>query len=89
MIPSKITLHQLKRELEIQYADGQSHRLSCFLLRQKSPSAENREQPKSISEHVNIVAIQPVGQYAIKIQFDDGHSSGLYSWQLLHDLIHQ
>lgn len=86
MIPTKITLHQLKRELELQYADGQSFRLPCLLLRQKSPSADHRLTPKPISDKVNITAIEPVGQYAVKLQFDDGHSSGLYSWELLQQL---
>ena len=90
--PTDIILHQQSRELEIAFDDGSRFRLSCEFLRVHSPSAEVRghgpgQEVLQIGKRlVNITAIEPVGSYAIKPVFSDGHDTGLYSWDYLHDL---
>lgn len=90
--PSEIRLHQKSRVLEIAFDDGARFELPCELLRVYSPSAEVRghgpgqEVLQVGKEHVGIKAIEPVGTYAIKLVFDDGHDSGLFSWDLLYRL---
>jgi DUF971 family protein len=90
--PTDIRLHQKSRVLELTFNDGARFRLPCELLRVYSPSAEVRghgpgqEVLQVGKEDVNIKAIEPVGTYAIKLVFDDGHDSGLYSWDLLYRL---
>ena len=87
-----IKLHQKSRVFEVAFDDGQTFRLSCEYLRVFSPSAEVRghgpgqETLQVGKEDVNIVAIEPVGNYAVKLYFDDGHNSGIYSWDFLHNL---
>lgn len=91
-IPSNIKLHQKSRLLEITFNDNTECMLSCEFLRVYSPSAEVRghgvgqEVLQVGKENVNILAIEPVGQYAIKLIFSDGHNTGLYSWDYLYDL---
>ena len=91
-IPTHIVLHQASRVLEIAFDDGSRFSLPCEYLRVFSPSAEVRghapgqEVLQHGKRHVAITGIEPVGQYAIKLVFDDGHSSGIYSWATLHDL---
>lgn len=91
-IPTDIHLHQLSKVLEIVFDDGEQFRLPCEYLRVFSPSAEVRghgpgqEVLQYGKEQVNIKAIEPVGNYAVKFVFDDGHDSGLYSWDYLYDL---
>lgn len=90
--PTEIRLHQRSRVLEVAFADGARYDLPCELLRVYSPSAEVRghgpgqEVLQVGKEDVNIVAIEPVGSYAVKLVFDDGHSTGLYTWDLLYRL---
>jgi len=90
--PSNIKLHQKSRLLEIAFDDNKECMLSCEFLRVYSPSAEVRghgvgqEVLQVGKETVNILAIEPVGQYAIKLIFSDGHDTGLYSWDYLYDL---
>ena len=90
--PSNIKLHQKSRLLEIAFDDNTECMLSCEFLRVYSPSAEVRghgvgqEVLQVGKENVNILAIEPVGQYAIKLIFSDGHDTGLYSWDYLYDL---
>jgi len=90
--PAEIRLHQKSRVLEIRFDDGAHFDLPCEYLRVYSPSAEVRghgpgqEVLQIGKEDVNIVAIEPVGRYAVKLVFDDGHQSGLYSWDLLYRL---
>jgi DUF971 family protein len=90
--PSEIRLRQKSRVLEIAFDDGARFELPCELLRVYSPSAEVRghgpgqEVLQVGKENVNITAIEPVGTYAVKLVFDDGHDSGLYSWDLLYRL---
>ena len=90
--PSNIKLHQKSRLLEIAFDDDTECMLSCEFLRVYSPSAEVRghgvgqEVLQTGKEDVNITAIEPVGQYAIRLVFSDGHDTGLYSWDYLYDL---
>ena len=91
-IPAAIELHRKSRLLELRYADGAVHRLPCEYLRVFSPSAEVRghglAEPMLVpgKREVNIARIEPVGHYAVRLVFDDGHSSGLYSWEVLQEL---
>ena len=90
--PTDLRLHQLSKVLEITFDDGKEYRLPCEYLRVYSPSAEVRghgpgqEVLQYGKENVNISAIEPVGNYAVKLIFDDGHDSGLYSWDYLYEL---
>ncbi len=87
--PTEIKLHTESREMELVFA-GTSYRLSYEMLRVLSPSAEVQGHGQPILQtgkrFVTIRNLEPVGNYAIKITFDDGHDSGLYSWQYLHKL---
>lgn len=90
--PDEIILHQQSRELEIAFADGPRYRLRYEFLRTHSPSAEFRghgpgqEVVQVGKQDVNVLGIDPVGSYAIKIMFDDGHDSGLYTREYLRHL---
>ena len=90
--PTDLRLHQLSKVLEITFSDNRQYRLPCEYLRVFSPSAEVRghgpgqEVLQYGKENVNITAIEPVGNYAVRLVFDDGHDSGLYSWEILHQL---
>lgn len=91
-VPLEICLHQQSRLLELAFDDGARYQLPCEYLRVYSPSAEVRghgQGPGVLQtgkRDVNIVAIEPVGQYALKLSFDDGHDSGLYTWAWLYEL---
>ena len=93
--PTLIKLHRKTRVLELRYADGELHELPCEYLRVFSPSAELQGhgliEPMLIGgkRNVNISAIDPVGQYAVRLRFDDGHDTGLYSWSVLHKLVQE
>jgi DUF971 family protein len=90
--PTDIKLHQISRRLEITFDNATQFSLPCEFLRVYSPSAEVRghgpgqEVLQTGKEDVSIVAIEPVGQYAIKLIFSDGHDTGLYSWDYLYEL---
>ena len=90
--PTDIILHQASRELEITFSDGKTYHYPAEFLRVYSPSAEVRghwgqgAKLQLDKQDVNITEIRPVGNYAIKIVYDDGHDSGLYDWKLLYDL---
>ena len=90
--PIDIRLHQASRLLEIKFDNNMECMLSCEFLRVYSPSAEVRghghgqETLQVGKEKVNITAIEPVGNYAVKLVFSDGHNTGLYSWDYLYDL---
>ena len=90
--PIDIKLHQKSRLLEITFDDNSNCMLSCEFLRVYSPSAEVRghgigqEVLQTGKENVNIVAIEPIGNYAVKLIFSDDHDTGLYSWDYLYDL---
>ncbi len=91
-IPTQLTLHKKSRTLEVEFGNGERFVLPCEYLRVFSPSAEVRghgvgnEVLVLGKEHVNILAIEPVGNYAVKLIFSDGHRSGIYSWSTLHSL---
>ena len=90
--PTEINLHQKSRILEISFADGETFKLSYEFLRVHSPSAEVQGHGPGqgvlqlAKENVNITNIEPVGSYAIQPSFDDGHDTGIYSWETLYDL---
>jgi DUF971 family protein len=90
-LPTEIKLHQKSRVLEIAFADGATFRLPCEFLRVYSPSAEVRghgpgqEVLQTGKKDVEILRIEPVGQYAVQLHFSDGHDTGIYSWDLLYD----
>jgi DUF971 family protein len=87
--PSAIRMHRKSRILEVAWDDGSSFRLPCEYLRVFSPSAEVQGHGPGQAvllvgkEKVSIRAIEPVGHYAVKLIFDDGHDSGLFSWSYL------
>lgn len=88
--PTEIKVHQKSREMELSFADGSHFRLSFEFLRVFSPSAEVRghgpgqETLQTGKRNVDITALEPVGNYAVKPVFSDGHDSGIYSWDLLY-----
>ncbi len=90
--PTEIKLHQKSRLLEVTFDDGSHFSLPCEYLRVYSPSAEVRghgpgqEVLQLGKEKVNITDIEPVGSYAVCLHFDDGHATGIYSWEYLHGL---
>jgi DUF971 family protein len=90
--PTAITLHQVSRVLEVGFDDGSVFRLPCEYLRVYSPSAEVRghgpgqEVLQVGKRDVAISAIEPVGHYALRPSFSDGHDTGIYSWDYLYDL---
>lgn len=86
--PSEIKLHSASRTLELTYDDEQRYQLPCEYLRVYSPSVEVRGLGELVTgkENVALTAIEPVGSYAVRLFFDDGHKSGVYSWEHLHDL---
>ena len=91
-LPTDIQLHQQSRVLEIAFDDGARFNLPTEYLRVCSPSAEVRGHSPDEAvlqvgkEQVNIRDLQPIGRYALKIFFDDGHKSGLYDWGYLYKL---
>ncbi len=89
--PLRIGLHLKSRELELAYDEG-SYRLSAEFLRVMSPSAEVRGHGigngvlQTGKRNVGLTGVEPSGNYALKLIFDDGHDSGLYHWDYLRDL---
>ena len=90
--PTEIRYKKDEKVLEIDFDDGAKFRLPAELLRVESPSAEVQghapDQKKIVAgrRHVGIMEIEPVGNYAVRIKFDDMHDTGIYSWQYLHEL---
>ena len=90
--PTEIKLHQKSRILDITFSDGKTFQFPCEFLRVYSPSAEvsghgpGQEVLQTGKKMVSIVKIEPVGNYAIQLNFTDGHNTGLYSWDLLYNL---
>ena len=90
--PTDIKLHQASRVLEIAFADGRAFRLPYEFLRVYSPSAEVRghgpgQETLQVGKcDVGIKEVEPVGHYAIRPTFSDGHDTGIYSWDYLYDL---
>lgn len=90
--PTEIRLKQAEKALEIDFDDGSKFSLPAELLRVESPSAEvqghSPDQKKLVPgrRHVGILEIEPMGNYAIRIKFDDLHDTGIFSWQYLYEL---
>jgi DUF971 family protein len=89
--PAEIRLNKQADQLTLVWPDGRRQEISAELLRVESPSAEvqghgaDQKTTPLGKQAVRIVAIEPVGQYAVRISFDDGHDTGIYSWVLLAD----
>jgi DUF971 family protein len=92
MIPTNIVVHQQSKVLELSYENGNIYRLPFEFLRVLSPSAEvqghgpGQETLQTGKRDVLIANLEPVGRYALKPSFSDGHDSGLYSWDFLYFL---
>lgn len=86
--PTEIKLHQKSRLLEIAFSDGFHFQYPGEYLRVFSPSAEVKvlDKPVHGKQLVNISLLEPQGSYALRITFDDGHDTGIYSWGTLHEL---
>jgi len=90
--PRQIVYHKRSRTLEVRFDEATTYQIPAELLRVYSPSAEVRGHAPSQrrletgKKRVGIKAVEPVGNYAIRIVFDDGHDSGLYGWALLESL---
>jgi DUF971 family protein/molybdopterin converting factor small subunit len=88
LAPTEINLHQKSRLLEIAFSDGFRFKYPSEYLRVFSPAAEVKvlDKPVHGKERVNISQIEPQGTYALRLHFDDGHDTGIYSWGTLHEL---
>ena len=92
MTPTEIKLRKQSKTLTVSYDDGASFEFTAEYLRVHSPSAEVRghgpgqERLQTGKEKVGITGIEPVGHYAVRLVFDDGHDSGLYQWSYLREL---
>ncbi len=90
--PVEIALLKAERKLSLSYADGSVHDLPADLLRVESPSAEvqghgpGQKTLVAGKSRVGISALEPVGHYAIRILFDDGHDTGIFTWRYLREL---
>jgi DUF971 family protein len=90
--PTEIRLRRRSRVVEVAFGDGSRYALSFEYLRAHSPSAEvqghgpGQDVLQIAKENVQVSAIEPVGQYAVRLVFDDGHDTGLYTWKVLHEL---
>jgi DUF971 family protein len=90
--PTAITLHRASHVLEVGFDSGETFRLSAEYLRVHSPSAEvqghgpGQKTLVAGKANVNIDAVEPVGNYAVLLRFDDGHASGIFSWDVLYAL---
>ncbi len=88
----ELRLERSRRVLVCEFAGGETFELDCEYLRTHSPSAEVRghglSEPKLLTGKgdVNIDSIEPIGTYAVVLRFDDGHDTGIYSWDFLYDL---
>ena len=91
-VATEIRLRRATRVLEVSFTDGSRFELPFEYLRVHSPSAEvkghglGEEVLVTGKEGVGIAAVEPVGQYAVKLVFDDGHDTGLFTWKYLHEL---
>ncbi|MFM2328938.1 MAG: hypothetical protein RLZZ494_1041 [Pseudomonadota bacterium] len=91
-MPTELVLHQQSRRLDIAFDDGARFSIPFELMRVCSPSAEvqghgpGQEVLQTGKRHVNIVAVEPVGHYAVQPTFDDGHNSGIFTWTYLYQL---
>jgi DUF971 family protein len=92
ILPTEVTLHQKSEVLELAYADGRRVRLPFEFLRVYSPSAEVRghgpgQETLQVGKlGIKINALEPVGNYALQPTFSDGHNTGIFSWDYLHEI---
>ncbi len=90
--PTALTVHSQSRLLEIAFSDGASFKIPFELMRVFSPSAEvqghgpGQEVLQTGKREVGVVALEPIGNYAVKPVFSDGHESGIFSWDYLYHL---
>jgi DUF971 family protein len=90
-VPTEIRVKREEKTLEVDFDNGEKFSITAELLRVESPSADVQghgpSQKKTIAgrRHVGIMEVEPVGNYAIKIKFDDMHDTGIFSWQTLYD----
>ena len=90
--PTDLVFDREAKALMIAFDDGETFEIPFELLRVESPSAENKGHggnvppPVTGKANVNVLSAEPVGRYAVRIVFDDGHDTGLFSWDLLYDL---
>ena len=91
-VPTEIKLDRAARVLRVTFGDGAAFSLPAEYLRVESPSAEvqghgpGQKMWVSGKRNVGITAVEPVGHYAVRLVFDDGHDSGIFSWDYLHEL---
>lgn len=90
--PESITVHEVSRVLEVAFSDGAVFRIPFELMRVASPSAEvqghgpGQETLQTGKRDVTLVALEPIGHYAVQPTFSDGHSSGIFTWDYLYEL---
>jgi DUF971 family protein len=90
--PVELRLNRAKTQLTVEYDSGERYVLPAEYLRVESPSAEvqghgaGQKQIVTDKADVTILGLEPVGNYAVRIRFDDGHDTGLFSWDYLHEL---
>lgn len=90
-VPTEIRIKREEKILEIDFEDGKSFALPAELLRVESPSAEvqghgpGQKTVVAGRRHVGIMEVEPVGNYAVRLKFDDLHDTGIFSWETLHD----
>ncbi|MFW9269498.1 DUF971 domain-containing protein [Pseudomonas sp. D2-30] len=89
-LPTAINLHKASKTLTLKYAPDEEYHLPAEFLRVHSPSAEVQGHGKPILQYgklgVGLTKVEPAGQYALKLTFDDGHDSGLFTWDYLYQL---
>src|SRR5262245_66197000 len=90
--PAEIRLHKDRKALTVAFDSGETFALAAEYLRVRSPSAEvqghSPDERKTVAgkAHVQILEVLPIGNYAVRLVFDDLHSTGIYSWDYLHEL---
>ncbi|KAK9834331.1 hypothetical protein WJX81_007799 [Elliptochloris bilobata] len=86
--PHAVRVHLLKSEkaLEVAFSDGKTFRYPAELLRAESPSVQGQGRVVSGRRHIGVMSAEPVGNYAVRLQFDDLHATGIYTWPFLHEL---
>ncbi len=93
--PAELRFHKANAELLVRFDDGYEGAIPYELLRIESPSAETkghgaeRPPPPAKKRRVGVIGAEPVGRYAVRIRFDDGHDTGLYTWSYLRELAEQ
>ena len=92
-MPQDMTVHSQSRVLEVSFSDGATFRIPFELMRVRSPSAEvqghgpGQETVQSGKRQVDLIALEPVGNYAVQPTFSDGHSTGIFTWDYLYFLL--